>query len=180
MKKVITTVSAMTLTIPAGATDSNETDVLEPLDQDDLKMIYADENLFKGSGFIDLDVDKTVFLINDADGSGNVTLGDELQYTVQVTNLNQNEVPDVVLLDFLESKIELNLGTVAVTQGFVVSGNNFNDATDLVYLEFGDIAPNWFALVNFNVTVTNLEPGVNIIHQLGRSFWPIRLVLCVR
>ncbi len=172
MKKVITTVSAMTLTIPAGANSTKATDIIEPLSHDDFKVLYNDESMFKGSGFIDLDVQKTVYLINDADNSGNVTLGDELQYTVQVTNLNTDAVSDVALLDFLDSKIELNVGTVAVTQGFVVTGNNFNDPTDVVFLEFGTIAPEWFALVNFNVNVVDLEPGVNVITNSAEVFGP--------
>lgn len=172
MKKVITTVSAMTLTIPAGADSANASETIEPLSQDDIKVLYADENMFKGSGFIDLDVQKTVYLINDADNSGTVTLGDQLQYTIQVTNLNTEAVSDVALLDFLESKIELNLGTVAVTQGFVITGNNFNDPSDVVFLEFGTIAPEWFALVNFTVDVVDLEPGINIISNSAEVFGP--------
>lgn len=169
MKKVITTVSAMTLTLQAGSSQSNDTKVNE-ISVDDLSLVYAGEASFKGSGFVDLAVDKTVLLSYDADASGNVTLGDQLKYTIQVTNLSDIEASGITLLDFLESKIELNLGTVAVTQGVVVSGNDFVDNNDLVHVEFGDIAANWFALVNFDVTVIDLNVGPNVIVNSGEVY----------
>ncbi len=76
------------------------------------------------------------------------------------------------MLDFLENKIELNLGTVTVSQGNVVSGNNMGDDTGLVNIELGTIAPNWFALVNFDVTVTDLIPGINVISNSAEVYGP--------
>ncbi|MGJ8662382.1 MAG: hypothetical protein ACSHWU_01975 [Marinicella sp.] len=171
MKKIITTVSAMTLSLPSGATDGADLTV-EPLTRDDLESMSVEEATFKGSGFVDLDVQKTVLLSYDADGSGDISLGDELKYTIQVTNLNQTEATDIVLFDFLDSRIDLNLGTVAITQGFVVSGNGFFDPSNQVYVDFGTIAPNWFALVDFDVTITNLNPGINVIENSAEVFGP--------
>ncbi len=171
MKKIITTVSAMTLTAPSGATKESQP-VVQDNYLEDLEFIYASEESFKGSGFIDLSVEKTVLLTHDADNSGDITVGDKLKYTIQVHNLDDVEASGVSLLDFLESKIELNLGTVAVTQGVVISGNDFMDDTDVVYLDFGTIASNWFALVNFDVTVTNLEPGLNVISNSAEAYGP--------
>ncbi len=171
MKKIITTVSAMTLTIPSGSSTAADSSY-EPITTEDIELIYAEGENFKGSGFIDLDVQKTVLLSYDADGSGDVTLGDELKYSVLVTNLDSVEASDVVLLDFLESKIELNLGTVAITQGFVVSGNGMSDDSSLVHVDFGNIAPNWFALVDFDVTVTDLRPGYNLIENSAEVYGP--------
>jgi uncharacterized repeat protein (TIGR01451 family) len=170
MKKIITTFSAMTLTVPSGA--AKETQPESDSHLEDLKFVYADEESFKGSGFVDLSVEKTVLLSDDADNSGDITVGDQLKYTIQVHNLDVVEASGVTLLDFLDSKIELNLGTVAVSQGLVISGNDFLDDTDVVYLDFGTIASNWFALVNFDVTVTNLEPGLNVISNSAEVYGP--------
>ncbi len=171
MKKIITTVSAMTITMQSGNSEAAEqTD--DSFSMQELEFIYADEETFRGSGFIDLSVEKTVFLSNDADGSGDVTLGDELQYSIQVTNLDNVAASGISLLDFLENKIELNLGTVTASQGNVVSGNNMGDDTGLVNIELGTIAPNWFALVNFDVTVTDLIPGINVISNSAEVYGP--------
>lgn len=171
MKKIITTVSAMTLTLPSGAAKAADLTV-DPISRDDLEMLSAEEATFKGSGFVDLDVQKTVLLSYDADGSGDISLGDELKYTIQVTNLSGAEVSNVELLDYLDSRIELNLGTVAITQGLVMSGNGFLDDPGFVYLNFGTIAPNWFALVDFDVTITDLMPGINVIENSAEVFGP--------
>lgn len=170
MKKTITTISAMTLTVPSGA--AKEAQSISDNHLEDLEYVYADEQSFKGSGYVDLSVEKTVLFADDADNSGDITAGDQLKYTIQVHNLDVVEASGVSLLDFLDSKIELNLGTVAVSQGLVISGNNFLDDTDVVYLDFGTIAPNWFALVNFDVTVTNLEPGLNVISNSAEVYGP--------
>ena len=171
MKKIITTVSAMTLSMQPGAAQASGKPV-EAFNTEDLQFIYADEETFKGSGFLNLSVEKSVSLSNDLDGSGDVTLGDELQYSIQVINLDQVEASGVMLQDFLTSKIDLNLGTVAITQGFVISGNQFGDSTDVVSIDFGTIAPNWFALANFDVTVVDLEPGLNVIVNSAEVFGP--------
>ena len=171
MKKIITTVSAMTLTFQSGAS-SEVKDTSDAISLDELEFIYADEESFKGSGFVDLSVEKSVLLSGDNDNSGDITLGDELKYTITVTNLDQVEASGVALIDYLESKIELNLGTVAVTQGSVISGNHFFDDPSFVYVELGTIAPEWFALINFDVTVTQLEPGLNVITNSAEVYGP--------
>ena len=171
MKKILTTVSAMTITLQSGA--ANVTDIpSEGISLEDLVTIYSDEDGFKGSGFVDLSVEKNVFLSHDADGSGDVTLGDELLYSIQVTNLDDAQVSGVALFDYLENKIELKLGSVATTQGAVILGNGFMDNTDLVFVDFGVIAPNWFALANFEVTVTQLQPGLNVITNSAEVYGP--------
>ena len=171
MKKIITTISAMTLTVPVGATESNISNV-ETVNLDDLNVLYANEENFKGSGFIDLRVEKTVLWTNDTDDSGDVTLGDELRYTINVFNLEDVDAEHVQLFDLLDSKIQLNLGTVAITQGIVNSGNNFNDPQNYVDVEFGTIAANWYALVEFDVTITDLEPGINVISNSAEVYGP--------
>ncbi len=171
MKKIITTVSAMTLTLPSGASKAADIYV-ESFHHDDIRIMYAEGENFKGSGFVDLDVQKTVILSNDVDSSGDVTLGDQLTYSVQITNLDQVAVPDVVMLDFLDSKIDLNLGTVAITQGLVLSGNSSSDSTGFLQVNLGAIAPNWFALIDFDVTVTDLDPGLNVVENTAEVFGP--------
>ncbi len=171
MKKIITTISAMSLTLPSGAKNMDE-DIAEFITQDDMKVLYASEESFKGSGFIDLTVEKTVLWSRDSDNSGDVTLGDELKYTVKVINLDGFEAANIQLFDLLDSKINLNLGTVAVTQGIVTSGNDFSDPLNVVDVEFGNIAPNWFAQAEFDVTITSLEPGVNVINNSAEVYGP--------
>lgn len=168
MKKIITTVSAMTLTFQSGATDQQQE--AEVISEGDLEILYDGEAVFKGSGFVDLAVEKTVLWSRDLDGSGDVSLGDELKYSVKVINLSNLPAEDVVMLDVLESKIELNRGTVAVTQGMVISGNQFFDPLNYVDVDLGDIAPNWFALIDFDVTITDLTPGLNVISNSAEVF----------
>ena len=153
MKKIITTVSAMTLTLPSGASKSNEVEI-ESMVQNDMKVLYASEEEFKGSGFLDLSVEKTVLWSSDNDGSGDVTLGDELKYSVKVINLSGIDAENVQIFDLLDSKIQLNRGTVAITQGIVNSGNGFFDPLNFVDVDLGNVAANWFALVDFDVTIT--------------------------
>ncbi len=171
MKKIITTVSAMTLTLPTSATDNNDNKV-KIIGPDDMKVLYASEENFKGSGFFDLKVEKTVLWSGDNDNSGDVTLGDNLKYTVKVINLEGVEADNVQLFDLLDSKIQLNLGTVAITQGFVNSGNDFFDPTTFIDVNLGNIAANWFALVDFDVTISNLEPGINVINNSAEVYGP--------
>lgn len=171
MKKIITTVSAMTLTLPSGVSQSSEVEI-ESVVQNDMKVLYASEEEFKGSGFIDLSVEKTVLWSSDNDGSGDVTLGDELKYSVKVINLSDIDAENVQMFDLLDSKIQLNLGTVAITQGIVNSGNDFFDHLNFVDVDLGNIAANWFALVDFDVTITDLEPGINVVTNSAEVYGP--------
>ena len=171
MKKIITTVSAMTLTVPSGTSTANQNNTAS-VGPDDTKVLYASEESFKGSGFVNLQVEKTVIWSSDNDNSGDVTLGDELTYTVRVINLEAFEAEDIQLFDLLDSKIQLNLGTVAITQGIVSTGNGISDPTNFIDVRFGNIAPNWFALADFDVTISNLEPGVNIISNSAEVYGP--------
>ena len=161
----------MTLTLPSGAANSNDNNI-QSVGADDMRVLYASEENFKGSGFIDLRVEKTVLWSSDNDNSGDVTLGDELKYTVKVINLEGFAAENVHMFDLLESKLQLNLGTVAITQGIVNSGNGFFDALNYVDVEFGHIAPNWFALVDFDVTIANLQPGINVISNSAEIYGP--------
>lgn len=171
MKKIITTVSAMTLTIPAGHSQADDNSTVT-MQHNGAEYNNSNEGLFQGSGFVDLTVYKTVEFTADNDSSGDITLGDELRYTVEVINTESSSVSGVVMLDFLEPQIELNLGSVAVTQGAVLNGNLIMDDPGFVYVDFGTIAPNWFTLVNFDVTVIDLEPGLNVISNSAEVYGP--------
>lgn len=169
MKKMITTMSAMTLAMQA-----NDSNAAEPkgYSQAELETLYADEVGFRGSGFVDLSVDKSVQLVFDADDSDNVTSGDTLAYRIQVNNDSPFDVSNVTLYDLLESKISLNLGTVSTTGGSVINGNDFNDSDDVVAVDIETIPAGWFSLVNFEVTVGALQPGLNVITNAAEVFGP--------
>ncbi|MFC3194948.1 DUF11 domain-containing protein [Marinicella sediminis] len=171
MKKIITTVSAMTLTIPAGQTQADDNSPA-PIMQNSAEWVYANDSHFRGSGFVDITANKSVFLSADNDNSGDITLGDELHYTVEVINNETSSVSGMFVLDVLPSELELNLGTVGVTQGLVINGNMAGDSQDFVYVNLGSIAPEWFAFVEFDVTVTELDPGLNIISNQAEIYGP--------
>ena len=160
MKKIITTLSAMTLTMQAGSIKSETID-FTPVTLEDLEVIYTDDASFKASGFINLQVEKTVHLARDTDGSGTVTLGDELYYYIRVLNLNSTIAHGIVLKDPLHSSLELIRGSVGITQGTVDSGNGPYDPLNGVKINFGDI--NYEAKAEFFVTIVNLNPGNNVI-----------------
>ncbi len=171
MKKIITAVSAITIAVPASSSNSAEDNIVE-FDDNEMKFLYANEESFKGSGFIDLRVEKTVLWAGDNDNSGDVSLGDTLKYSVRVINLENVDAENVQMFDLLDSKIQLDLGTVAVTQGIVISGNDSFDSAQFVNVNLGNIAANWFALIDFDVTITNLDPGMNVISNTAEVFGP--------
>ncbi len=161
--------SAMTLTMQANDSQSSELTSYSP---EELEVIYADEVGFRGSGFVDLSVDKSVVLSLDADHSGTVTSGDTLTYRIQINNDTFGDVAGVTLYDLLEPKISLKLGTVTTTGGTVINGNSPGDFNDLINVHVDPIPAGWFSVVKFEVTVGALEPGLNVITNAAEVFGP--------
>lgn len=164
MKKVITTMSAMTIAAQFNGAQAEQQEQVQPL-YSDLEVKYSDENSFKGSGFVDISVEKTVTLLADNDGSGTVTAGDTLAYRIQVNNNENFDVNGVYLIDFFEGKLSLNVGTVSTTNGYVVYGNNPYDVDYLVEVDIDSVSAGWFSVVNFEAEVVDLSLGHNIIYN---------------
>lgn len=164
MKKVITTMSAMTIAAQFNGAQAEQQEQSQSL-YSDSKMKYADDNNFKGSGYVDLSVEKTVTLLADNDDSGTVTEGDTLAYRIKIINNDAYDVYDIRLLDLMEHKLSLNVGTVSTSNGEVYYGNNPFDGDDAADVAIDYIPAVWFAVVNFEANVVNLSPGINVVEN---------------
>lgn len=164
MKKVITTMSAITIAAQFNGAQAEQTEQSQPV-YNDLQVDYAGENNFQGSGFLDLTVGKTVELIADNDASGTVTTGDTLAYRIEVSNNESFGVNNVYLYDYLETKLSLNVGSVLTSDGTVVYGNNQNDNEWQIEVDIDFIPGGYYAVVEFEAEVVNLSPGHNVIYN---------------
>lgn len=170
MKKVITTMSALSLTVPSE--NANATDI-DQLTQDELTVVYGEDSSFKGSGFVDLSVTKTVMLTNNQDLDGVVTAGDQLTYHIMIENMDaQNAVDGVFVVDVIDSKTDLILGTVSSTLGQVQNGNLPGDSNDLLTVDIPTIPADWFAIINFDVLVGELDDGPQVISNSAEVYGP--------
>lgn len=171
MKKVITTMSAMTIVAQINAAQAEEQGYAQsPVHDSEIK--YADEDSFKGSGFVDLSVEKSVILLADNDNSGTATEGDILEYRIEINNLSTTvDANNLYLLDQLESRLSLNIGSVITSDGIVITGNNPNDG-NLVEVSINSLPAGWYSVVNFEAELVNLDPGINVVYNEAIVFGP--------
>lgn len=103
----------------------------------------------------------------DNDGSGTLTAGDELTYTLVLTNSGSGEATAVVLDDTPDANTSLVVGSVTTTRGTVVLGNTAGD-TD-VQVDVGILAAGGgSATVVFRVLVDDpLPAGVTELLNQG-------------
>ncbi len=161
MKKIITAVSAMSVAL--GCNAENKTDRTDQLITDRVYSNMESGQSVYGSGMLNMLVSKSVALINDADGSNDVTAGDRLIYTVVTDNPNDFAVSGVFVEDVLDSHLMLELGFVTTSQGFVLEGNHPNDADWYLQVYHGVIQPDDFAVVHFEVTLDYIPPQIGVI-----------------
>ncbi|MCB9150173.1 MAG: choice-of-anchor E domain-containing protein [Caldilineaceae bacterium] len=103
---------------------------------------------------------KTDALQNDADGSGNLSVGDTLRYTIRVTNRGPVEAVDVVLEDSLMPGVTLLAGSLTTSQGVIVAGSSSGDA--VVTINLGVLpGNNSEAVVQFDVVIANINLATN-------------------
>jgi uncharacterized repeat protein (TIGR01451 family) len=171
MKKVITTMSAMTIAAQFNGAQAEQPKQSQ-LVYNDLKVGYSGENNFQGSGFVDLSVEKTVTLLADNDASGTVTEGDTLEYRIEIINAENFDVNNVYVYDYLEQELRLNVGTVTTTNGTVVYGNNQNNNEWQIEVDIDYIPAGWYSMVKFEAEVVNLNPGHNVVFNEAAVFGP--------
>jgi len=109
-------------------------------------------NLNKSSSFI--------IAQHDHDGSGDLTPGDSLLYTIVATNNSPIDALDVVIDDTPDPNTTLTVGATTTTAGTIVSGNNGGDSA--VSIAVGTLPTGDSVTVGFEVTVNDpLPPGVD-------------------
>ncbi|MFO0845540.1 MAG: Calx-beta domain-containing protein [Gemmataceae bacterium] len=159
-----------TLNFPAGSGARTQTvtvpltndNVAEPTEQFFLNLSNPTEAIIadgQGVGTI-LDDDasvtavKSAALYTDADGTGDVSPGDTLRYTIVVTNTSANAANAVQLTDLLpDVDLALVVGSVTTTRGTVASGNSAGSTT--VVVNVGTLAAGATATVQFRARVAN-------------------------
>jgi uncharacterized repeat protein (TIGR01451 family) len=107
---------------------------------------------------------KSSQLVGDNDGSGGLSPGDDLLYTIVISNEGTADALDVLFLDTPDPNTTLRTGTVTTTQGTVVTGNVQGD-TD-VAVDVGTLVVDGEVTVAFEVRIndpfpTNVDEVVN-------------------
>jgi uncharacterized repeat protein (TIGR01451 family) len=99
-----------------------------------------------------------VAAINDLDGSGSLSPGDTLRYTILVTNTGSADALAVILTDTPGANTTLVAGSVTTTQGTVTSGNQAGATS--VTVDLGTlVATSGQATVSFTVKLDNPFPA---------------------
>ncbi|MEE4174517.1 MAG: hypothetical protein V2I57_09740 [Xanthomonadales bacterium] len=110
----------------------------------------------------DLVLDKTASLLTDADGSGNVSPGDTLRYTLVMSNQGVADATNVLLQDAPDSNSDLVVGSVVTSLGSVAIGNTAGDTTVEVVL--GTLIAGGQATVTYDTTLPAILPsGVDTV-----------------
>ena len=152
MRKVITAVSAISLTLQANDLLSKEAETVQ---QQAIPQMYATQ----GGGVY---VSKTVALTDDADNSGSPTFGDTLTYTIQVENNDQFNASGLFMTDVLDNNVTLDNGSISTTQGVVISGTTPGD--DTVQINLSDVNSGAVVEISFAATINPLpDNGFGVI-----------------
>lgn len=103
----------------------------------------------------------------DHDGSGTLTPGDDLTYTLVITNTGTGDATDVVLDDMPDANTALLVGSVTTSQGTVLLGNTAGDTS--VQVDVGTLtAGGGSVTISFVVTIDDpLSDGVTEILNQG-------------
>lgn len=104
-----------------------------------------------------------VAAVNDLDGSGSLSPGDTLEYTILVTNTGNADALAVVLTDTPGANTSLVVGSVTTTQGTVTNGNQVGATS--VTVDLGTLpATTGQATVSFTVRLASpFPPGVTTV-----------------
>jgi len=103
---------------------------------------------------------------HDNDGSGTLTPGDTLLYTLVAENTGVADALAVVIDDTPDANTALTVGSVTTTQGAVTSGNTVGDTS--VSVDLGTLAGGTTATITFEVTIDDpLPTGVTDISNQG-------------
>lgn len=178
MKKILTAMTAMSLTLQANEnlnqslnsidsstnnSDRNLETFKNKLNNQEYtenfieSMENSNKSILGGSGSF-FAFEKTVRLGLDNDDSGDVTEGDVLIYDLLTNNQGNINASGLFLEDVLDSNISLINGSVTTSQGQVIFGNvdgDENVAVDLGALDIQDSA-----MLSFAATVGSIQDGV--------------------
>jgi uncharacterized repeat protein (TIGR01451 family) len=106
----------------------------------------------------DLVAAKRDSLLTDADQDGVPSPGDVLEYRIVVLNNGNQAATAVLANDILDPNLSLLPGSVATSQGTVLTGNGINDTS--VAVDIGSVAGNGgTVLITFQVRIRNPLPA---------------------
>jgi len=118
-----------------------------------------------------------ILSLHDHDGSGDLSPGDTLEYSVVASNNDLGDALDVVVDDTPDPNTTLTVGTTTTTVGSVVSGNSGGDTS--VSVAVGALGSGESVTVTFEVTINDpLPPGVETFSNnavvTGSNFDPVQ------
>lgn len=112
-----------------------------------------------------LTADKTDYLVVDANGNGQLSAGDTLQYVIDITNRGNAPATNARFTDTPDPFTVLVVGTVQTSQGTVTKGNGAGD-TNLI-VDIGTIPVGGSVRVSFWARLKPATP--NIISNQGTA-----------
>ncbi|WP_223789123.1 DUF11 domain-containing protein [Marinicella meishanensis] len=149
MKKIVTAVSAMTLTLQANDALSKQ------LDDEILNIEFSKESISAGGA--ELLLLKSVDLTNDADNSSSVTFGDTLTYSIDIVNTETFNASGVFLSDTLSSRTVLDNDSITTSQGVVTTGSSPGDRS--LVIDVGTIQDRSLVEIRFDTVVNSTAYG---------------------
>ncbi|UCE17956.1 MAG: hypothetical protein JSV84_13975, partial [Gemmatimonadota bacterium] len=115
---------------------------------------------------IPLSASKTDLLVNDWDGDGTFSAGDDILYTVTIINTGAGPHSGVVFHDTLDVSMTLVDGSVTTTQGIVTAGNISSD--DVVAVDVGTILEGETVIITFLAGINDpIAPDITHIFNQG-------------
>ena len=108
-------------------------------------------------GVPDLALAKTAALQTDADGSGDVSPGDTLRYTLTLDNNGAAAATGIVIDDSPDANSELVVGSVITSSGTVNIGNTAGDAT--VQVAIPSLAASDTAIIEYDTVIDSPLPA---------------------
>lgn len=111
---------------------------------------------------------KQDFLFTDVDQNELVSAGDVLLYQIQIANRGAGPAQQVRLEDLPDGNTELVPGTVRVTRGEVLVGNETDDDQVVVALE--SLAGNGSVTVGYQVTINPATSTQQVQNQATVSY----------
>ncbi|MEM6702675.1 MAG: hypothetical protein AAF690_08235 [Acidobacteriota bacterium] len=118
-----------------------------------------------------LESTKSDAVTNDADGSGTLTPGDTITYTVNLSATGNAGTQAVVFTDVPDPNTTLTAGSVTTTQGTITLGNGAGNTS--LTVDVGDIASGVTVTITFDVTLNApLPAGLMVISNQGVADTP--------
>ncbi len=160
--------------VPAGTTISNQGSV----DSDQTVPTPTDADGVPGNGAQPTDItvgggpmpasaleaEKLVGLLSDNDGSGTVTQGDTMRYTIVLSNVGASTLTAVSFSDTIPADLVYVLSSAVTSSGAVdVTGQ------DLSWTGLDPIAAGAFATATFDVTIASVTPDSQLFVNQGTA-----------